>query len=340
MEKSICVNEENNRISIWDNLKFILIFLVVLGHILEPLISDSINLKRLYIFIYTFHMPAFIFISGLFSKKAVEEKNYKKIFEFIIIYLFAAVIYYLCEIFVGGGNALRLDLFNIRAFPWYALSVASFYFITFLFKNVNKKYLFLSSVIFSCIALYYKNLGSFLSLSRTIVFYPFFCAGYLLDASKIYKNLKSIKYKISSVLFFMILGIFVYVFAPYIPDIIKFLYGSYSYNNIEFVGCFGGVYRLICYFISFCAIFFLISICPQNKSIVSIWGKRTLNVYLLHYCFVAIIKKILVLGYNIGDLFFIGYYFVIPLSIFVTILFSLKVWVKPVDFLLKLKYYK
>ena len=111
MEKSICVNEENNRISIWDNLKFILIFLVVLGHILEPLISDSINLKRLYIFIYTFHMPAFIFISGLFSKKAVEEKNYKKIFEFIIIYLFAAVIYYLCEIFVGGG------LLNWRFMP-------------------------------------------------------------------------------------------------------------------------------------------------------------------------------------------------------------------------------
>lgn len=285
-------------------------------------------------------MPAFIFVNGLFSKKTVEEKNYKKIFEFLILYLFTKVIYCLCEIFAGGGNDLRFDLFNIRAFPWYALSLFEFYLITILFKNINNKFMIAFSIIFSCVSGYCKNLGSFLSLSRTIIFYPFFYVGYIIDVNKVYEKFKSVKYKVLSVIFFITLGVFVYHFSPYIPDIIKFLYGSYSYHNIEFVENLGGIYRFIYYFIVFCAIFFLISICPKNKSVISILGKRTLNVYCLHYCFVALTKKFHVLGYPLVEIFGIGYYWIISLSIFVTILFSLKLWIKPMNFLLKLKYYK
>lgn len=52
----------------FDNAKFILIFLVVFGHLMQPFVADYDSVHILYIFIYTFHMPAFILISGYFAK--------------------------------------------------------------------------------------------------------------------------------------------------------------------------------------------------------------------------------------------------------------------------------
>lgn len=52
----------------WDSLKFVLIFFVVYGHMIETYApNDSFN-RAMYNFIYTFHMPFFMYISGLFSQ--------------------------------------------------------------------------------------------------------------------------------------------------------------------------------------------------------------------------------------------------------------------------------
>ena len=51
----------------YDNLRFLLIALVVLGHLLE--IAGGIpGRKILYDVIYSFHMPAFLFLSGMFAR--------------------------------------------------------------------------------------------------------------------------------------------------------------------------------------------------------------------------------------------------------------------------------
>ena len=76
---------KKERIYLWDNIKFILIFLVVLGHFADFHTATSLNMRRLFFYIYIFHMPLFIFISGLFSKKTINEKKYKKIFEYLIL---------------------------------------------------------------------------------------------------------------------------------------------------------------------------------------------------------------------------------------------------------------
>lgn len=56
----------SHRSSYWDNAKGILIFLVLIGHF----IMTYRPLKPIFDSIYLFHMPAFLFISGLFSKKS------------------------------------------------------------------------------------------------------------------------------------------------------------------------------------------------------------------------------------------------------------------------------
>ena len=58
------------RIFLFDNVKFLLIVLVVTGHFLLRYVDNYCHYRSLFLFIYSFHMPLFIFISGLFHKNA------------------------------------------------------------------------------------------------------------------------------------------------------------------------------------------------------------------------------------------------------------------------------
>ena len=54
---------QKHRDPYWDNLKFVLIFLVVLGHFLMPAPAKGQFTRALYYWIYIFHMQAFVFVS-------------------------------------------------------------------------------------------------------------------------------------------------------------------------------------------------------------------------------------------------------------------------------------
>jgi hypothetical protein len=60
----------------FSNLKFILIFLVILGHLMEKHIYTNHDLYIIYTAIYMVHMPLFAFISGYFSKNSHKKLNH------------------------------------------------------------------------------------------------------------------------------------------------------------------------------------------------------------------------------------------------------------------------
>lgn len=51
-----------------DSTKFLLICLVIFAHALEVCRDTDWLSEKVYIFVYSFHMPAFIILSGFFSK--------------------------------------------------------------------------------------------------------------------------------------------------------------------------------------------------------------------------------------------------------------------------------
>ncbi|TWP26259.1 hypothetical protein ETU09_11230 [Apibacter muscae] len=68
------MNFSKERSYFFDNLKFLLILLVIFGRIIEYYIFVNHNYKSIYLFIYSFYMPLFIFISGYFSKNICLDK--------------------------------------------------------------------------------------------------------------------------------------------------------------------------------------------------------------------------------------------------------------------------
>ena len=65
-----------------DNIKGILILFVVFGHSLELIRLNSGLANFIYIFIYTFHMPVFVFYAGYLSKNVKKGSNnaFRKLF--------------------------------------------------------------------------------------------------------------------------------------------------------------------------------------------------------------------------------------------------------------------
>ncbi len=90
--------EKRKREYLFDNYKVLLIVLVVIGHFIEPCYDQNPFLYELKWWIAAFHMPAFIFISGYFSKKVPSVK--KLVGGLVIPYFVYEVIYYLLYTFV------------------------------------------------------------------------------------------------------------------------------------------------------------------------------------------------------------------------------------------------
>lgn len=75
------------RIHFFDNLKGILIFLVVFGHYALLVHAASPAMGGVYEYIYLFHMPLFVFVSGFFAKSIVKNGRLRveKIFSIVAL---------------------------------------------------------------------------------------------------------------------------------------------------------------------------------------------------------------------------------------------------------------
>lgn len=78
------------RIVAFDIIKLIAIYLVIVGHCTQHLLSSFEYEEPVYLFIYSFHMPLFMFLSGFFScKEQIDKKiawvGVKKRFSQLII---------------------------------------------------------------------------------------------------------------------------------------------------------------------------------------------------------------------------------------------------------------
>ncbi|MGQ9426875.1 acyltransferase family protein [Gilvimarinus sp. F26214L] len=95
-------NKRNDHI---DNIKGILIFCVVVGHAIEPLIARSDLSAWLYWFLYIFHMPLFIAVSGYLSASHHGEKEHIGILSGLVIpYIVFELAYTTLDSVLTGGS--------------------------------------------------------------------------------------------------------------------------------------------------------------------------------------------------------------------------------------------
>ncbi|MCD7837775.1 MAG: acyltransferase family protein [Clostridiales bacterium] len=277
----------SGRIAKWDNLKAVLIFLAVFAHLFRRINTDHPIMAGVFFFIYLFHMPAFIFVSGLFSKSAVKNRNYNRVFSFFMVYLVSKILIWLTSVLMEDdlvGNMPYMTLSREAGVPWYGLAMCGFLLLTMFLERYQPAYLIVASIVLGCLAGYCKDIGATGSLSRIVVFYPFFLAGFFLSTDQI---LRITEHWYSKLLALAILATACWLCLRYQEELTpytEFIKGKTNFTSLEDLAPYGGLFRLGLYAVGFLLTFCLIAVIPRfHIPVISTVGKRTLSVYVFHY---------------------------------------------------------
>lgn len=269
----------------WDTLKCVLAFLVVWGHVCDFYAEEYPAFQSIFLLIYSFHMPLFIFISGLFSKRTVNEQRYDKLGGYLILYVLMKGINFLFEAIAYGEFDLRI--FKEGSTPWYIFALFAFGLITIIVRNVKPAYVLTFSILFACFAGYDTSLGDKFVLMRILVFYPFYYAGYCLDAAKVVEFCSGKVKRIVSLVALVALCVSVFLLGEKAHWLRYLVTGRHHYGKIggEMTSQFGFFLRLGYYVAVALICFCVICLIPNKTRLKALpaVGRNSLAIYALQF---------------------------------------------------------
>lgn len=166
-----------------DNAKVILIMLVVVGHLLA-VIPWSVFADTIYLWIYAFHMPAFVLVSGYLSRSYTgTPKQIAAIVSIMLVPYFVFQIILRVLPWLLHGEALHLNLFVPAWSNWYLLALAGWRLLVPLIRMV--RYPFAISIGVALASVLFGGITQGLSGARILSYLPFFVAGFLLTPERL-----------------------------------------------------------------------------------------------------------------------------------------------------------
>lgn len=279
---------QKNRISYFDNLRFFLILTVVVGHFADLMTSRSNISKSLFLWIYSFHMPLFIFISGIFHKN---ERILPKMLRLIMIGYLLKIFHFLTL------RALKVDAalsyYGMDGFWWYVFVLAGYIGISYLLRKIDKRSIFVFSIILGLFSGYDPTLGDTFYASRFIVFYPFFVLGEMLSlrTHEPIKNRAPNWARLFGLLFLSLWAVLC-VFKLNNVYMLRPLFTGRNPFGDRF-GTWGFLYRGLCYVISLVTGFGVMCLVPEMKlPVITHLGKRTMQIYFWHDIIIQILMRL------------------------------------------------
>lgn len=275
----------SRRLPLWDNARWIAITCVVVGHAIEVLGANDFA-WGLYLAIYSFHMPLFAFVSGRFSKGgALTLGEAKGILTRIVLPLvYFQCIWTLVAWWRTGG--LQVNFVTPRWILWFLLSLALWRLTLPLFSLMRHP--FLVSVAVACVSGYAGGIGTIAATSRTLVFLPFFVAGWCLQERGGMEQILAIIQRLWVRLIAAVLVVGAVVVSVRNIDLFreqnfrKWFQGEWNYERLGNTDWWAGGERALVMAFSFLMIFAVLAIVPRRQVFFTKWGARTMNVYLLH----------------------------------------------------------
>ena len=273
-------SEVKPRSAYWDNLKGLLIFLVVFGHLMYDMQGTYALIGWTTKVIYMFHMPAFVFASGYFGKSA-NSRSFSSIIRLIFLYVIGNSVF----MFLYHSENFLMPMYSM----WYLVALVVWRLTADRIARIKSILLILFSV--GLFAGFFASIDNTFSIMRIIGFYPYYMAGYLLSEEKseaflskpasrrlLFGGLAIVAS--AAVVFFL-----VWAMSVTDDDLMMVKYGSAD----------GSFRRILLWIIGFLMIFALRCITPKVKvPLLEMIGRNSLWIFLLHRPFVLLLDKWLV----------------------------------------------
>ncbi|MEC0108822.1 fucose 4-O-acetylase [Paenibacillus taichungensis] len=278
MNKPTIIHDDQD--SFFYNLRFMLIVCVLAGNALEPIITRFAGAEAMFLWIYTFHMPLFVWVTGYFARHSLKGTSGRNVLKQIALqYLLFQSLYAVMDYTVFHTPHMRLSIFAPYLLLWFLASHFCWRLLLRLTLSWKPIYRLLGAVMLGVCAGYLPIDGFWLSFSRTFVFLPFFVIGYDYGAS-IRSHLRSgWGRRIAATLSVALLGWIGLGGFNISPG---WLLGSMTYAELGHHEWFAGIYRLGIYALEIGSGALFLAWVPSLTSRLTDLGRRTLYVFLLH----------------------------------------------------------
>ncbi|MEU3945540.1 acyltransferase family protein [Streptomyces sp. NPDC029526] len=165
------------RDAFFDNAKYLAIVLVAVGHAWEPLRSDSRSVDAAYMVVYAFHMPAFILISGFFSRSfdMRPDRLQRLVTGVAVPYIVFETAYPLFKRYMDNDPEHEISLLDPWYLTWFLCALFIWRLTTPIWKAV--RYPLPLALLIAALASVSPGIGDDLDLQRVLQFLPFFVLG-------------------------------------------------------------------------------------------------------------------------------------------------------------------
>ncbi|MDH5654563.1 MAG: acyltransferase family protein [Spirochaetia bacterium] len=276
-----------------DFLRSFLIFLIIFGHFIEGYWRSQpgqfLFLKKLWVLIYYFHIPAFAVISGFLSKTENNPEYIKKLFYSLIVpYIIFQILYRILAFSMGFSSEPVIHFFSEPySHLWYLTALFFWRILLPVFASI--RYSFLLALMIGIVSIFAKDAEIYMSLGRTLRFFPYFIFGFILQR---HLNLKfqDIQYQILSSLFILSV-ILISFYFPVNGDEVRVL-NQFSANEENPAASIFHQIRI--YFFGFglsISLFILFFRMNIRWNFLSVPGRYSLYPYVLHLAAVLFFLK-------------------------------------------------
>jgi fucose 4-O-acetylase-like acetyltransferase len=279
---------QRRRVPLWDNARWIAITLMVVGHGILKLIHESDTAYELYLFIYAFHVPVFVAVSGYFAKSGPpgSRQLQRLLTDIVFPYVIFETIWTVLRWLLGG--TFWLDYSTASWTLWFLITLAVWRLA--LPYIVLLRYPLLISIVISVGAGYLTSIDSTFALSRTLGLLPFFVFGWKLRQWQVTGRWLDLggrtvwRWRAGAVALFAALATVIVLNITTLREIQirRFLLYDEAYPEFGYDQFWAGAIRLGFILLAFALVVAFLLLMPRRSTWFTSLGGATMYIYLLH----------------------------------------------------------
>lgn len=284
------------RIALWDNARLVLMVLVIFGHSLEGIRSPGSAATAVYDVVYAFHMPAFLLISGWFTRaEPLDRRALRGTIELLITWLMAEAVWVGIRALLGRAAVVPGSFLVTPSWTLWFL-------VTLVAMRVVLPYLamlrfpLITSIVVALAAGLSPMIGTQFSASRTLALLPFFVLGWRLrqtrvgDAAWFAAPSVLLRLAAAAALAGGAAAVLLLIRLPVFTN--QLLFWRRGYAEMGLGDRTGVLLRALMLAIGIVMVVALLILTPRRSFRLSALGRNTLPVYLLHAPLVMLARKV------------------------------------------------
>jgi fucose 4-O-acetylase-like acetyltransferase len=267
------------RDAFFDNAKYLAIVLVAVAHSWEPVMDGSRATKALYLVVYSFHMPAFIIISGYMSRSfTAKPHQIKRLVTGVVVpYVVFECAYSVFKWYAQTPHTLDLSLQDPWFLTWFLIALFAWRLTTPLWRLVRHPLPIALAI--AALASFTPSIGDDLDLQRVLQFLPYFVLGLCLRPEH-FQLVRRREVRVLAVPLFLCAVVFSYWVAPRVQS--AWLYHNTSAQQLGHAWWTGPVMTLAIFGCSLLLTAGFLAWVPRRRMWFTVLGTGTICGYLLH----------------------------------------------------------